>query len=137
MELQGINQKINQKIEKKTREVKPYARRILFSGVWITALLIIIEFLMLIAMFYAFSEYSSFIFEAMVIAGVVVMIYIINEKSNPAYKIAWIIPIMLFPLVGSMLYLFVKFNFGNIAAKGIVQKNIRETEKYAKKSPKT
>lgn len=132
MELQGINQKINQKIEKKTREVKPYARRILFSGVWITALLIIIEFFMLIAMFYAFSEYSSFIFEAMVIAGVVVMIYIINEKSNPAYKIAWIIPIMLFPLVGSMLYLFVKFNFGNIAAKGVVQKNIRETEKYAK-----
>ena len=116
----------------KKNAVKHYAKRILFSGVWITALLILIEFLMLIAVFHAFSEYSGFIFEVMVIAGGVVMIYIINEKSNPAYKIAWIIPIMLFPLVGSMLYLFVKFNFGNIAAKGILQKNIKDTEKYAK-----
>ena len=72
----------------KKHTVKHYARRILFSGVWITALLIVIEFLMLIALFYRFAEYSGFIFEAMVIGGVVVMIYIINEKSNPAYKIA-------------------------------------------------
>lgn len=125
-------QKINKNVKKKKKEVKPYAKRILFSGVWITAVLIIIQFMMLISIFYAFSEYSHFILEAMVIAGVIVMVYIINEKSNPAYKIAWIIPIMLFPLVGSMLYLFVKFNFGNIAAKGILQKNIKNSEKYAK-----
>ena len=127
-------QKINEKFEAQKHTMKHYARRILFSGVWITALLIIIEFLMLIGVFYAFSEYSSFIFEAMLITGVIVMVYIINEKSNPAYKIAWIVPIMLFPLVGSMMYLFVKFNFGNIAAKGVVRKNIKDTEKYAKSS---
>ncbi len=125
-------QEVNKKKEIKKHTVKHYAKRILFSSVWISALLILIEFFMLIAMFYAFTEYSSFIFEAMVITGAIVMVYIINERSNPAYKIAWIIPIMLFPLVGSMLYLFVKFNFGNIAAKGILQKNIRDTEKYAK-----
>ena len=117
---------------KKKKEGHPYIRRILFSGAWITALLIVIQFLMLIGTFYAFVEYSHFILEAMTITGVIVMFYIINERANPAYKIAWIVPIMLFPLVGSMLYLFVKFNFGNVAAKGILQKNIKETEKYAK-----
>lgn len=127
-------QEINKKIEEKKHTVNHYAKRILFSGVWITALLIVIEFVLLIGIFYAFSEYSNFIFEAMVITGAIVMIYIINEQSNPAYKIAWIIPIMLFPLVGSMLYLFVKFNFGNIAAKGVVQKNIKDTAEYAKTS---
>ena len=130
MELKEINKKFTDK----KHSMKHYAKRILFSGVWITALLIFIEFLMLLALFHKFSEYSGFIFEAMVFAGVIVMIYIINEKSNPAYKIAWIIPIMLFPLVGSMLYLFVKFNFGNLAAKGILQKNIKETRGYAKTS---
>ena len=123
---------MNEKFEMKKHTVKHYAKRILFSGVWITALLIVIEFFMLLGTFYAFSEYSQFILEAMILTGVIVMVYIINERSNPAYKIAWIIPIMLFPLVGSMLYLFVKFNFGNIAAKGILQKNIKDTEKYAK-----
>ena len=125
-------QVFNNKNEDKKHTLKHYMKRILFSGVWITALLILVEFLMLIALFYRFAEYSGFIFEAMVIGGVVVMIYIINEKSNPAYKIAWIIPIMLFPLVGCMLYLFVKLNFGNLAAKGMLQKNIKETEKYSK-----
>ena len=125
-------QVFNSKNEDKKHTLKHYVKRILFSGVWITALLILMEFLMLIALFYRFAEYSGFIFEAMVIGGVVVMIYIINEKSNPAYKIAWIIPIMLFPLVGCMLYLFVKLNFGNLAAKGMLQKNIKETEKYSK-----
>lgn len=124
----------NKKAETKKQRMKQYTRRILFSGVWITMVLILIEFFMLISMFYAFSEYSNFIMEAMTITGVLVMIYIINEKSNPAYKIAWIVPIMLFPLVGSMLYLFVKFNFGNIAAKGVLQKNIKETRSYAKTS---
>lgn len=123
---------INKKRKDKKPTMKHYAKRILFSGVWITVLLILIEFIMLLALFWRFTEYSGFIFEAMVIGGVAVMIYIINEKSNPAYKIAWIIPIMLFPLVGSMLYLFVKLNFGNLAAKGILQKNIKETAKYAK-----
>lgn len=123
---------LREKFEAKKHDMLHYAKRILFSGVWITVLLIVIQFLMLIGMFYAFSEYSHYIFEVMIVAGVVVMIYIINEKSNPAYKIAWIIPIMLFPLVGSMLYLFVKFNFGNMAAKGIWQKSIKDTEKYAK-----
>ena len=81
-------QVFNSKNEDKKHTLKHYVKRILFSGVWITALLILVEFLMLIALFYRFAEYSGFIFEAMVIGGVVVMIYIINEKSNPAYKIA-------------------------------------------------
>ena len=75
-------QDVNKKFETKKHTVKHYAKRILFSGVWITAVLILIEFLMLIAMFHAFSEYSGLIFEVMIIAGVVVMIYIINEKSS-------------------------------------------------------
>ena len=137
MQKEGFKVKIydiNKKMENKKHTMKHYAKRILFSGVWITALLILIEFFMLLALFWRFTEYSGFIFEAMIIGGVAVMIYIINEKSNPAYKIAWIIPIMLFPLVGSMLYLFVKLNFGNLAAKGILQRNIKETAKYAKTS---
>ena len=30
---------------------------------------------------------------------------IINNKSNPAFKIAWLIPILLFPVLGGLVYL--------------------------------
>ena len=38
----------NKRMEEKKHTMKHYAKRILFSGVWITALLILIEFLMLL-----------------------------------------------------------------------------------------
>jgi len=31
---------------------------------------------------------------------------ILNGKSNPSYKIAWIIPILLFPIFGGLFYIF-------------------------------
>jgi len=34
------------------------------------------------------------------------VLLIINSKSNPAYKIAWIIPILLFPIFGGLFYIF-------------------------------
>lgn len=50
--------------------------------------------------------YSYYLFS---ILGVVLAIYIVNSDVNPSYKIAWIIPILVVPIFGSMFFLF----FGN------------------------
>lgn len=34
-----------------------------------------------------------------------VVLYIINKNDNPGYKLAWIVPILAFPLLGGILYL--------------------------------
>lgn len=36
----------------------------------------------------------------------VAVLWIINNKSNPTYKIAWIIPILIFPIFGVSFYVF-------------------------------
>lgn len=36
------------------------------------------------------------------------VIYVMNERSNPAFKLAWIIVILALPIFGSLLYLFVE-----------------------------
>lgn len=38
--------------------------------------------------------------------SLVTVVYIVNKKSHPDYKIAWILPILTFPLFGGMFYLF-------------------------------
>ncbi|GAE87121.1 cardiolipin synthetase [Acetivibrio straminisolvens JCM 21531] len=38
--------------------------------------------------------------------SVVAVFWIVNGKSNPSYKIAWIIPILLFPIFGGLFYIF-------------------------------
>lgn len=122
---------INKKLEAKKHTMLHYVRRIIFSGVWLSVVLILLQFLILLDIFVKVGQHSPYIMEALTVLGVLVMIYIINEKSNPAYKIAWIIPIMIFPLIGSMLYLFVRLNFGTLAPKSILNKILKDTKKYA------
>ena len=37
--------------------------------------------------------------------GLCVIIYIVSRDTNPSYKIAWIVPIAVFPLFGVLIYL--------------------------------
>ena len=50
--------------------------------------------------------YSYLVFE---IIAVIIVLFIVNSDMNPSYKIAWMIPILLFPVFGVMFYVF----FGN------------------------
>ncbi len=125
---------INKKLEAKKHTTLHYAKRIWFSGVWLTAVLLLVQVIILLNVFLRFGKDSPYVFEFLGLLSSLVMIYIINDKSNPAYKIAWIIPVMLMPFFGGVLYLFVKLNFGAVAPKRILNGNLNRTKKYAKTS---
>ncbi len=56
--------------------------------------------------------------------GLCVIIYIINRESNPAYKIAWIVPITIFPLFGVLIYLL----YANKRPSKYLRKRFEKTE---------
>lgn len=74
-------------------------------------LLLLIPVLMQLAIFIMlvlrFSEYFGYFYVTSITISVIVVVLILNSRSNPAYKIAWIIPIMLFPIFGGVFYLLV------------------------------
>ncbi|MBQ9991117.1 MAG: cardiolipin synthase [Lachnospiraceae bacterium] len=121
---------INKKIEAKKHTTLHYAKRIGFSGVWLTAVLLLIQIFFIMDLFSWMEEGYPYVVEILGLISSAVMIYIINDKSNPAYKIAWIIPVMLMPLFGGVLYLFVKLNFGAMAPKRILKRILEKTKKY-------
>jgi cardiolipin synthase len=49
--------------------------------------------------------------------SMVVVVYIINRNDNPAYKLAWMLPVLIFPVFGGLFYLFVRLNLPSIAIK--------------------
>ncbi|MDW7672480.1 MAG: cardiolipin synthase [Bacillota bacterium] len=53
-----------------------------------------------------FNEYFAFFYAASLVLSLVAFLWVVNSQINPAYKIAWIIPIMLFPIFGGLFYLF-------------------------------
>lgn len=50
-------------------------------------------------------EYLLYFYIASLVIGCILVIYILNGKSNPSYKIAWIVPILILPIFGGIFYL--------------------------------
>ncbi|MEG0832547.1 MAG: PLDc N-terminal domain-containing protein, partial [Oscillospiraceae bacterium] len=82
---------------------------IVFSRVVLIALLLVFQAASLILMLLFFSDMFAQFYAVCVLLTSVVILYIINSKSNPAYKIAWLIPIVLLPIFGGLMYIC----FGN------------------------
>ena len=68
--------------------------------------LLLLQLSLFTFIFIEFNEYFLRFYYLCEILSFVMAIHIVNRKANPGYKIAWIIPIMGFPLVGIVLYLF-------------------------------
>lgn len=71
----------------------------------VVALAIIIQILVLIAAILVFNEFFVQFYWVCITFSVLAVLWIIGSKSNPAYKIAWIIPILAFPIFGGIIYL--------------------------------
>jgi len=71
----------------------------------IIMLLILIQLGVLFSIVFKFQEYFVYFYTFYLIVSSSVIIKIINSRSNPAYKIAWIIPVMLIPIFGTVIYL--------------------------------
>lgn len=77
----------------------------LFSRVVIFGLAILVQLFILILIIWHFSNYFAVFYGIFALISLVAVLIIVNSRTNPAYKIAWIIPIMLFPIFGGLFYL--------------------------------
>lgn len=81
----------------------------IFGTVWFRILaLVITVFLQIgiyIALFLFFSDYGTWFFLFCTILSAIAVMRIVLKDGCPEYKIAWIIPIMMFPIFGGGLYL--------------------------------
>ncbi len=73
-----------------------------------------------------FDEYFAFFYGASLLLSLVAFLWVMNSRINPAYKIAWIIPIMLFPVFGGLFYLF-------LGRSKVTGKSARKMKRYENK----
>lgn len=70
-----------------------------------SALLLLLQLMLLFAVVYTLSLKFVAIYAAAEVCGIITVIYIVNCRRNPSYKIAWIIFILIFPIFGVSVYL--------------------------------
>ena len=71
----------------------------------ITAVLIAVQMAWCISLIYNTALIYPLLNTFFYVAGLGVVVYIISKDSNPSYKLAWILPIMVFPVFGVVIYL--------------------------------
>ena len=69
-------------------------------------IIFLIQLFVLFEIFVIFKDYFPYFYALSIILTMVLVVHIVSKDTNPAYKIAWIIPILVFPVVGGFLYLF-------------------------------
>lgn len=79
--------------------------KFLFSRMFIVGILILVQAVTLGLVIWKLSEYFVYVYAAFALLSILVVLYILNRKDNPSYKLAWVIPILLFPVFGGLFYL--------------------------------
>ncbi len=95
--------------------------KVLTHRIFWVAVSIVIQLAVLLVMLLRFNEYYQQFHIVCALFSAVIVICIIGDRSNPAYKIAWIVPIMLFPIFGWLLYLL----FGGNRLSKLVRKKMQ------------
>lgn len=100
----------------------------IFSRPFFTGLFIVLQLCALLLVVLVLNEYFLLFYAVSLLLGVVLVLYIVSRNGNPAYKIAWIIPILALPIFGTLLFLV----FGrDTLTKRERQRMDYVTEKYA------
>jgi len=87
-----------------------YIVKFLFHRVCFLILAVLIQIFVLLSVIIKFYDYFAYFYGASILISIVVILLILNNKSNPVYKIAWIIPILVFPIFGGLFYVFLGAN---------------------------
>ena len=82
--------------------------KVIFGRTTIALIALCFQLAILYVSYKFYQEYIGYIFTGFVVLSACIVIYIINAKQNPAFKLAWIIPVLVFPFFGVVMYLFVK-----------------------------
>lgn len=110
--------------------------RLLFSRTMITVLLLLLQVGIFLGAFHLMGIYWQGFLIVCNVLSVVLIVYIINANENPAFKLAWMIPICAFPIFGVAIYIFVMINPGARDLKKRLDRRKAETISFLQPSEK-
>jgi cardiolipin synthase len=94
--------------------------KLFFSKTIILVLSVLFQISVLIVMLLEFREYLTVFYIICYIISVAAVLWIVNNRMNPGFKIAWLVLILTFPFFGIIIYLL----FGGKNNKKKMQKKL-------------
>jgi len=79
--------------------------KILFGRIMLVSVFILLQVGVMLASILWLSEYRQWVHVLLTTLSIITIIYLIHDRTNASYKIAWIILILAFPVAGISIYL--------------------------------
>ena len=104
---------------------KKKAVYIIYGRTLFVILAVLVQVAVLALCFTWLANYKTYISMGLMLLSAILVIYIVNSKSNPAFKLAWVIPMLVFPVFGGLIYICFRLQPGARA----VDKRLRKLQK--------
>ena len=109
--------------------------KIAFSKRTTIIILLVLQFAFILLTFTTLSSVSAYVRIVFSWLAIFLAFVIINTNENPAYKLAWIVPLIAMPVFASVLYLMLNNQYSSRRLKAKYAKKLRETKKYLRTDP--
>ena len=96
------------------------------NRVFITALIVLLQVAFFLLEIFQWANHYVEIALVLRILSILIVLYLVWKPNNPAVKLAWIVPILIFPLFGGILYLA----FGHVIISRKLRDNIKLTDEF-------
>lgn len=96
----------------KAKKAKSGIFKIIFSRTALVAALLLFQIGLMVATITTIEQYAFSVYVGFIVLSMIVIIYIINRKENPAFKMSWILFVTFIPIVGTVFYIFMQIQPG-------------------------
>lgn len=124
-------------VEEVRRKAKRGIVQVVFSRGVVMSTLLLLQIALFVGLVNYLYAYDTPIYIAMTCLSIIVVIRIINQKGNPAFKLAWVVPIMGLPIVGASFYMYCKLQQQPRRMKNKLQDLWIKVRPYMKEDPLT
>lgn len=107
-----------------------FARRVVYGRVVLNFFVILLQILLYVLFYVKLNSYVEYFFGGSILLSFGFVVYLINKKGKNEFKMAWMLPLIVFPLVGIAIYIGYHANRGGIRFRKALQKVKNETKGF-------
>ena len=75
-------------------------------------LMLLLQIAYLFVVFAKLGTYSGYIYALFTVLSSILLVYIINRKGSPEFKLVWVIPVLILPIFGALIYMWSRLQPG-------------------------
>lgn len=110
-------------------------QKVIFGRTVVLLLLLVVQVAVLFFLARWLQGDVAYVYSLSVIFSFFLAIHIINRDINPSFQIAWLIPVLLVPVMGVVIYIFFQMQIGARMTNNRLRLMIRETAPYLEQDP--